>query len=450
MRRATVRENAMIFLRIPLIGTAMIAAIAVSSSADAQSVADFYQGKRIELIVGSGSGGGYDTYARMMARYMPRHIPGHPDIIVKNMDGAGSIIAANYVYNVAAQDGTVIGALQRNAPIVQIMGQDGPQFEALKFQWIGSFNNEVGIIAVAKRTGVTKFEDLFEKQVTFGSTGPNDTEFYPALLNNTIGTQIKLIKGYPSTPPVHLAIERGEVSGISQSWASFQEQSNLYKRGEMALLAQVSLKPLPELAKMNVPLITEFIEKGKLQSGYTVEGVNTIYRLLLATKIMGRPYAMGPGVPADRVDAIRNAFDKTAQDERFLADARKQGREVSLVTGREIQEIVSKMAAAPKDLLANIEEVTKFRGLSETAKVDLTKRSGPVVSTANENREITIRHGGKDVSATVSGSRTKVVVDGKEAKRGAIKAGMNCTISYSAPGGEATEITCNSGQVGQR
>ncbi|HEX9808389.1 MAG TPA: hypothetical protein VGC25_02130, partial [Alphaproteobacteria bacterium] len=153
----------------------LLASSLTAFSASADAVSDFYKGKRIQVIVGSGPGGGYDLYARMMTRHMGSYIPGKPGFIVKNMDGAGSIVAANFIYNVAPQDGTVIGALQRNAPIVQIMGQEGPKFESVKFNWLGSFNNEAGIIAVAKRTGITSFEQLFEKEAVFGTTGPNDT-----------------------------------------------------------------------------------------------------------------------------------------------------------------------------------------------------------------------------------------------------------------------------------
>lgn len=425
---------------------ALALATGLGTAAQADDLAEFYKDKRIQVIIGSGPGGGYDTYARMMARHMGQYIPGNPDFIAKNMDGAGSIIATNFVYNVAPQDGTVIGAIQRNAPIVQIMGQKGPKFEAVKVNWLGSFNNEVGIIAVAERSGITKFEDLFEKQVPFGATGPNDTEFYPALVNNTIGTKIKLIKGYPSTPPAHLAMERGEIDGISQSWASFQKQSQLYKDGKMVLLAQVSLTPLPELKAKGVPMLSDFIDKGTLQGDYTRDEVESIFRLLMATKTMGRPYMLGPDVPKDRVEALRTAFNKTAEDKGFLAEADKQGRDVTLVTGKEIQDIVEKMASAPKEVLAKVEDATKFQGIIEEVKIELARHKGPVTKTERGGRKIFIKHDGKEVSAKVSGSRTKVTLDGKDAKRGAIKEGMTCEFVYPNAGAEAKEVNCTAGQ----
>jgi tripartite-type tricarboxylate transporter receptor subunit TctC len=419
---------------------AMTSGFALAAHADA--ISDFYKGKDIVVYVGSGPGGGYDTYARMMGRHMGRHIPSNPNFIVKNMDGAGSIIAANYVYNVAPQDGTVIAALQRNAPIVQIMGQKGPKFEATKFNWLGSFNNEVGIIAVAKRTGVKKFEDLYGKEVLFGSTGPNDTEFYPALIANTLAAKVRLIKGYPSTPPTHLAMERGEVDAISQSWASFTHQSNLYSKGEMVLLAQLSLKPLPELKAKGVPLLMDLVDEKHLQPGYTKEQVQTLYRLLMATKTMGRPFALGPKVPADKVKVLRTAFNKTTEDKKFVDEANKQSRDLSLVTGDEIQDIVEKMASAPKEVLEKLEYVSQWHGPVKTAKVEIPKHTGKITKIEKGGRKITVDAEGKKVSAKISGSRTKIKVGGKAAKRSAFKEGMTCSISLPPGSKEATAVDC--------
>ncbi len=435
----------MIEFRKPVLALAVAGMVSgVAGMAQADPIADFYKGKRIQVIIGSGPGGGYDVYARMMTRHMGQYIPGKPSFLSKNMVGAGSIVAANFVYNVAPQNGTVIAAIQRNAAIVQIMGQSGPKFEAVKFNWLGSFNNEVGIIAVAKRTGITSLKQLYDKTVVFGSTGPNDTEFYPALLSNTLGTKIKLIKGYPATPQVHLAMERGEVDAISQSWASFSAQSQLYRQGQINLLAQVTLKGIPELDKMGVPLIQSFVTADRLVPGYTKDEVDTIYRLLLATKVMGRPFALGPRVPKERVAALRAAFDKTTADKGFLAEADKLGRDVSLVTGQEIQDIVEKMAAASKETLAKMETVSQFRGQAERAKVELAKHTGKVTAVKGGGRSVVINYQGKDVTAQVSGSRTKVTVNGKAAERKDVKVGMTCTFTYPAPGQEAKNVDCKS------
>lgn len=414
-----------------------------AETARADAVSDFYKNNRIEMLVGSGPGGGYDTYARLIGRHMGSHIPGNPDFLVKNMDGAGSILAANFVVNIAPKDGTVIAGLQRNLALVQIMGQSGPKFKAQELNWLGSLANEAGVCAIATRTGIKSFDEVFTRSFNMGGTGPNDTEIWPALSNNTIGAQFRLIKGYPSTPPVHLAIERGEVDGICQSWSSFKVHSGKFlEEGNIKPIVQITLKAHPELSKLGVPMISDFITPERVKSGMTVDEVNSYFNLLMAAKAMGRPFAMAPGVPEDRIKAMRAAFVATAEDSKFLADAKKQKRDVELVTGDEIQEIVGKMAATPRATLDNLDSLMVFKGPTETAKVELPKFTGKVTQTKREGRRIFIMHEGKEIMAKVSGSRTAVSVDGKKAKRAAVKAGMTCTFEYTAPGSEAVSVSC--------
>ena len=424
---------------------ALVLGLAATPSV-AGSVADFYKGKRITMYVGSSPGGGYDTYARLITRHIGRFIPGNPKFTVKNKVGAGSIVVANFVYNVAPQDGTVMVGLQRNLPLVEIMGgQKGVKFESKKFHWLGSLANEAGVCAVDKRTGIKSFDETFTKPVIMGGTGPNDTEITPALLNNTLNTKFQLIKGYPSTPPAHLAIQRGEVDGICQSWSSFKAiAGSYYTDGNMVPILQLSLKKHPELTKLGVPLVFDYITKDRVAPGLKVEDVTSYFRLLMASKAMGRPFAVGPGVPADRVKALRAAFNAVAEDPKFLADAKKQKREVNLVTGAEIQGIIKQMAATPKAVLAKLDGLMKFRGKAKTAKVVMVKHTGKVTKTKKGGRRILIDYKGKEVTAKVSGSRTKVTVNGKKAKRKKVKVGMTCTFTYPGPGMEAKKIDCKS------
>jgi tripartite-type tricarboxylate transporter receptor subunit TctC len=416
-----------------------------ATPAVAGSVADFYKGKRITLYVGSSPGGGYDTYGRLITRHIGRFIPGNPKFTVKNKVGAGSIVVANFVYNVAPQDGSVIVGLQRNLPLVEIMGQKGPKFESSKFHWLGSLANEAGVCAVDKRTGIKSFDETFTKSVLMGGTGPNDTEITPALLNNTLNTKFQLIKGYPSTPPAHLAIQRGEVDGICQSWSSFKAiAGRYYSDGNMVPILQLSLKKHPELTKLGVPLVFEYINKEHVAPGVKVEDVTSYFRLLMAAKAMGRPFAVAPGVPPDRVKALRAAFIAVAKDPKFLADAKKQRREVNLVTGAEIQDIIKQMAATPKAVLAKLDGLMKFRGKAKMAKVEMLVHTGKVTKTKKGGRRIFIDFKGKEVKAKVSGSRTKVTVNGKKAKRKKVKVGMRCTFTYPGPGMEAKKIDCKS------
>ena len=409
----------------------------------ADPVADFYKSKRIKMIVGSSPGGGYATYARMVTRHMWRHIPGKPRFVVQNMDGAGSIVAANFVANVAPKDGTIIAGLQRNVALVQILGTKGPRFKAKDLNWLGSMANEVGVCVVDKRTGIKKFEELFTKVIEMAGFGPNDSEIQPALFNNTLGTKFKIVKGYPGSTTGNLSLQRGETNGLCQSWSSFKAIAGpYYKAGNVYPVVQLALKPSPELTKMGVPLIFNFITKDRVQSGLTVDEVTSHFRLLFAAKAMGRPFAVAPGVPKARVDALRKAFTATANDKKFLADAKKQKREVSLVTGVELQDIVNKMAATPKPVLAKLDDLMKYRGVARIAKVTLAKHTGKVTALKKGGRRIVIKYKGKNVTAKVSGSRTKITVNGKKAKRKAVKVGMTCTFTYPAAGSEAKKIDC--------
>jgi tripartite-type tricarboxylate transporter receptor subunit TctC len=417
--------------------------LATAGTAAADPVADFYNAKRITIIVGSGAGGGYDTYGRLVARHLGRQVPGSPGFIVKNMTGASSIIAANHVVNVAPKDGTTIGALQREIALVQIMGQKGPKFKAQELQWLGSLASEAGVCAVATRTGITSFEELFQREFVFGGTGPNITEFHPAMLNNLMAAKTKLIKGYPATPPIHLAIERKEVDGICQSWASFKEQANkMLKTGEIKPLVQMALKPEPEMQKRGIPMFFDFVNDRHLAAGQTVDDVKNYFRLVLASGVMGRPYMVAPGVPPARVKALRTAFVAMTRDAKFVAEATKQRRDVELVTGDEIQDIVKTMAATPKDKLAQLDEHLKFKGKVAQTSFKMARHTGKVSKVGGKGREITISYNGKPALAKVSGSSTKVRVDGKKAKRSDVKVGMTCTFVYPEAGMQAQEVLC--------
>ncbi len=418
--------------------------VCAAGTAAAQDVGDFYKDKRIRMIVGSGPGGGYDVYARLVARHLGRHIPGNPAFQVQNMEGAGSVVATNYVVNVAPKDGTVIGAIQREIALVQLMGQPGPKYEARTINWLGSLLSEPGVCSVATRTGISSFADLFQREFVFGGTGPNVTEFFPAMFHNLLRAPVKLIKGYPATPQIHLAIQRGEVDGICQSWSSFKEQAAaMLKDGTIRPVVQMSISPQPELRAMGVPMIFDFITAERAQAGMTVEDVRNYFHLVLAAGAMGRPFMLAPEVPGARVAAMRKAFTAVTGDAEFLNDAKKQRREIDFVSGEDIQAIVTQMAAVPPGKLAQLDELMKFTGKTEQAKIEPVRHTGKVTATQGEGRQIVISHQGKDVTANVSASATKVMIGGKAAKRDQVTAGMTCTFVYAGPGTQAEEVSCN-------
>ncbi|MDX1483835.1 MAG: hypothetical protein R3229_05070 [Alphaproteobacteria bacterium] len=424
-------------------GAAGLLAFMTPVTVSADAISDFYKQTRVKVIQSSAPGGGYDTYARTLARHLPKHIPGKPSIIVQNMPGAGGIVAANFIYNVAPQDGSIIAGLQRSVPMTAIMGHSGPKYDPTKWQWLGSVTNEAGVLAVLKTAKVKTLEDTFKTVAILGKTGPTDTEIYPALMNNTLGAKFQLIGGYPSATLIQLAMKRGEVEGVSQSWSSFKLGYGLKDlKRDINVIAQLSLKSHPELGKMGVPLIMDIIDRKHVLPQYKVEDAKTWWKLMLTAKAMGRPYALGPGVPADKVKALRKAFLDTANDPAFIKDAEKQGRDVSPLSGEEVQQMVADLAAAPKATIKQVEDLIKYKGPVKTVKIALAKHTGKVTQTKRGGRRIFIMYKGKEVKAKVSGSRTTVTIDGKKTKRKNVKVGMTCTFTYPGPGQEAKRVDC--------
>jgi tripartite-type tricarboxylate transporter receptor subunit TctC len=347
----------------------MAAALAVGSvtAAKADAIADFYKGKNIQMVVGSDAGGGYDVYARLLARHMNRFIPGNPNFVMQNMPGAGSIKATNYVYNVAPQDGTVILAPNRTPPFVQIFGQPGPQFDSKKINWLGSLNNEVGVMEVWHTVPVKTVDDARKTSVIIGSTAPGtDSEVYPTLMNNTLGTRFKIVRGYSGASAIDLATERGEVQGQSDSFSSMALHYPDW-REKFTVLVQLSLTKHPSLP--DIPLIFDFITPSSVVDGMTVDEAKIMWEMMLTQKAMGRPYALGPNVPPERVAALRAAFHATVADAEFQADAKRGKNEILAIDGEGIQDMIAKVANAPKNVLDKLTDALNYKGeASDVAK----------------------------------------------------------------------------------
>lgn len=343
-------------------------AFGLGGAAMPQALADpeverFFQGKRIQMIIGSGAGGGYDTYARLVSRHIGRHIPGNPSIDPQNMPGAGGVVAANFVANVAPRDGTVMAATQREIPLIQIMGQEGPRYDAAKLNWLGSLSSEPGVCAVMTRTGIESFSEVFERNVVIGGTGANITEFHPAMLNNLLGARFQLIRGYASTTDIQLAMQRGEVDAICQSWASFKNQAaSMLEAQEVRPVVQMALRPAPEMEALGIPMIYDFITADRVVEGFTVDQARSFFDIVMSTGHAGRPFFYAEGVPAPRVAALRRAFTAMVDDAAFKAESERLGRTVEFVSGEEIQEVVEGIAATPKAMLDQVDELLVFRG----------------------------------------------------------------------------------------
>jgi tripartite-type tricarboxylate transporter receptor subunit TctC len=308
----------------------------------AQSPADFYKGRNIDLYIGYSVGGAYDLYARVIARHLGKHIPGNPIIVPKNMEGAGSLRLANWLYNVGPKDGTALGTIGRGTAFDPLLGSKGAQFQADRFTWIGSANNEVSVCVAWKTSGINKLEDVLAKELIVGGTGQAaDTDQFPRVLNGVLGTKFKIVTGYPGGNDVTLAMERGEVKGrCGWSWSSVVATHKRWIDDKsIIVLAQLSLDKHPDLP--DVPLIMDFA-KGEDQQ--------RMFKLIFARQVMGRPYLAPPGVPADRAEALRKAFMATMQDPEFLAEAEKSQLEINPVAGTEVEKLVKDLYQTPKAL----------------------------------------------------------------------------------------------------
>lgn len=313
---------------------ALLAALAagVPGNVRAQGAADFYKGKTIEVYIGYSTGGGYDVYARLLARYMGRHIPGNPSLVPKNMEGAGSLRAVNWLYNVAPKDGTVFGTFGRGAPFDPLLGVKAAQFDGTRFSWVGSMNDEVSICLSWQGSGVESYQDLLTKELVIGGTGPTaDTDQFPKVMNGLLGTRMKVITGYPGGNDINVAMERGEVKGrCGWSWSSvLSTKRHWYTEKKINVLVQLSLHKHADLP--NVPLVMDLAKSDEDRR---------ILRLVFARQALGRPFAGPPGIPPDRLAVLRKAFMDTMVDKEFLAEAEKGQLEITPIGGAEIEKLV--------------------------------------------------------------------------------------------------------------
>ena len=321
---------------------------AASAPIHAQS---FYAGRTIEIYVGFGSGGAYDLYARLLARHIGRFIAGTPAIVTRNMEGAGSLRLANWLYQVAPRDGTVLGTLSRGIPFEPMFGNADAQFEPTRFSWIGSTNNEVSTCVLLAGAGVGSIAQAQAREVVVGSSAPSaDTYMFPQVLNRMAGTRFKVITGYRGGNDIDLAMERGEVAGrCGWSWSALKAtRPDWLAEKRVRLLLQFGLAKHAELA--DVPLVLELARSPEDLA---------VLRLLFSRQVMGWPYVAPPGVPAERTELLRRAFMAALADAALLAEARKMALEVIPVTGAEIDRLIGEAYASPPAVIARAAAVMK-------------------------------------------------------------------------------------------
>jgi tripartite-type tricarboxylate transporter receptor subunit TctC len=351
------------------------------------------------------------------------------------MPGAGGIVAANYLYNAAPKDGTAMAQVQRLVPFVQIMGEPGPQFETAKFNWLGSLASEVTVcVSWKKSSDVKTFADAQKQELIVGGSGPNDTETVPAILNNVLGSKFKIISGYPSSTAVTLAVERGEVQGVCSSYSSLTNRNaHWFRDGLVNVLVQASTQKLPSLP--DTPLALELATNAEDKA---------LLEFNDARLAIGRPFMLPPGVPPERVKAIRTAFSQMVKDKDFLADAEKEKRELDIVQGDDMQSLLERLSKTPKSLVERLADSLKYKGPTITAKVEAAAAAeGAISEIENDGGKITIKlKDGKNYRASISGSRTNLQIAGKKGDRKELKVGQHCAITAPADGQEASAVEC--------
>ena len=325
-----------------------VLALAHAAPAMAQpSVADFYRGKSIDLVIGYSTGGGYDAYARLVGRFIGAHIPGNPNIIPKQMVGGGTRIAAGWVYNVGPKDGTVLATADQSTPVQQAIGDPTIHFDAAKFNWIGNPTADNNTATSWHMSGVRTIEDARRIPIAFAGAGINISSQLAQALNTVAGTKFKIVLGYPGSNEMSLALERGEAGAMTNTWASWKANTPDWIRDKkIHVLVQMGLTKMAELpdAPLLIDLAANELDRKALY-------------LLSAAATLGRPLFTSPAVPPERVKALRDAFEATMKDPAFLDAAARAGLDINPVSGEMLQKVVVEAVASPKAVADRLAEI---------------------------------------------------------------------------------------------
>ncbi|HEY4404707.1 MAG TPA: tripartite tricarboxylate transporter substrate-binding protein [Xanthobacteraceae bacterium] len=340
------RSAAQSHLRIVLCAAA-ICFLAVT--ARAEPVEEFFAGKQIKFVVGSAGGGGYESYSRLLMPYLTRHLPGHPLFIIQEMPGAAGMVAANYLYNIARHDGSEIGMVGRGVGIQPLLDpkDKAPRYVAAKFNWIGTPQQEVGLVFMRLPSPIATMADLKSRElIVSGTTSAAAPSYYPRLMNTLLGTRFKVVEGYKSSQEALLALERGEVDGHCSGSSSATLRARmepLVSAGKVKVVAQLGREKDPDYP--DVPLILDLA---------ATAADRQVLELAFAQQVMAWPVVAPPGVPADRVKALRDAFEATMRDPDFLAEAARQKLIINPVSGEKIASLIDRIYAMPKDVLDRV------------------------------------------------------------------------------------------------
>jgi tripartite-type tricarboxylate transporter receptor subunit TctC len=326
------------------------AALMTATQLAAQPAADSLAGKSVQMIIGFGAGGGYDLWGRTVGRHIGTHLPGHPTVIPQNMPGAGSYAAASYIFNAAPKDGTVLGIIARDAALGPLSGATGARFDPTRFSWIGTPTRETNVCIAYHTAQVKTVRDLFDKPLILGDTGPGTgTRSYPKALNALLGMKFKLVGGFPASSDVFLAMERGEVDGICESLDSIKiRRPDWLAEKKVSILFQGGAAPHPELK--DIPFVLDLArtreQKQALEFLYAGQGI-------------GRPFVAPPGMPPERLDMLRDAFNATMGDAAFVAETKQSKLELDPQGGKQLAALIAKIYATPKAIVDRITALIK-------------------------------------------------------------------------------------------
>ena len=416
-----------------LIGAGSLAVAALHGNlASAQDVETFYKGKQLNVIAGSDPGAGYDSYARIVAKHIVRFLPGNPTSVVRNMPAASGLAAANFLYNQAPRDGTTFAIIHNNLTVEPLIGNAQARFEPQKFGWIGSANKLVNVCVTWHTFPVRTIADLRAKEWITGGTAARSSTVQQA---NTFivlgGAKLKVVAGYPSTTSMILAMQRGEIQiACGIGWDSVKSSTGFLQTGEIVPVMQLGHRPHPELK--SVPWIYDMLLD---------QGMKDVLDFITIRLDVGRAYAAPPEVPADRLAALRDAFWKAINDPQLRAEADKQLMEIEPQRGLDIQRSVEKLMGTPRRVVELTDKVLENEMKLAKAKLNWIDVSGAALTGVEEGGgTIGFADGGKAVKAGTAGA--KIAIAGKEGKRGDLKAGLVCDISYLGNGDLARTIAC--------
>jgi tripartite-type tricarboxylate transporter receptor subunit TctC len=319
---------------------------AAGNPARAETAAEFYKSHPLTIIIGFSAASAYDLYGRAVGRHIAKHLPGNPTILPVNKPGAGSLTAANYLYNVAPKDGSTIGIFNRSTAMEPLLGTSGSKFDPRKFIWLGSVGNEVSICAAWHTSPVKTWGDLQTKNFVVAASGPSsDTGVFALVLKNLFGAKIKIINGYPGGAEMSKAIETGEVDGrCGWSWSGVKaSKPDWLREKKINILVQLGLSRSPDLP--NVPLIMDLARNDEERK---------ILKLIFSRQEFAWPFVAPPGLPDDRKQLLRTAFEETLKDPEFLADAKKMALEINPVSGQAVEDLIDELYRSPPDLVAKV------------------------------------------------------------------------------------------------